>query len=246
MEGQTKIIAFDFPDRGAPSRKSSDHPTKQFVIPHPHGKVERNFEPTPVFKESATTLGEPSLFPVEISMPKTLLVASALLLCALVVVAQDSPSTNSVPPPRGGMPPCLRVAGISMSQFDQLRSIAQDARAQVREVCTNASSTPQQRRQQIEDIHLQSHEKMVALVSADQRHAFMSCRARRGDRRPVEWFERPGGNCGGAQKARQGSGGSTTSPEPDDTDSPAENGPPARNSSQQNQPANQKNASPPQ
>ncbi len=178
-------------------------------------------------------------------MPAKSLVASALLLCALVVVAQDSPPSNSAPPPRGGMPPCLRVAGISMSEFDQLRSIAQDARAQVRDVCTNASLSPQQKRQQIEEIHHQSHGKMVTLVSANQRQAFISCRARRGDRRPIEWFERPGGGCGGAQRARQRGAGSSTTSEPDDTDSPTENGPPARNSSQQNEPATQKdNASP--
>lgn len=179
-------------------------------------------------------------------MPKKLLVASALLLCALVVVAQDSPSTNSAPPPRGRMPPCLRVAGINTSQFDQLRSVAQNARAQVREVCTNVSLTPQQKRQQIEDIHRQSHDKMVALVTADQRHAFMTCRARRGDRRPVEWFERPGGSCGDPQRARQRSGGSTNASQPDDNDGPAENAPPARNSSQQDEPATQKGVSPPQ
>ena len=179
-------------------------------------------------------------------MPKTLLVASALLLCALVV-AQDSPSTNSAPPPRGGMPPCLRVAGINMSQFDQLRSVAQNARAQVREVCTNVSLTPQQKRQQIEGIHQQSHEKMVAIVSPDQRQAFMSCRARRGDRRPVEWFERPGGNCGGAQSARQRRGGaSTAASEPVDNESPTENAPPAKNSPPQNESSTPKSESSPQ
>ena len=181
-------------------------------------------------------------------MPRRIFAASALLLCALVVMAQDSPSGNSTPPPpsRGGMPPCLRVAGISMSEFDQLRSIAQDARAQVRDVCTNASLNPQQKRQQIEGIHQQSHEKMTAIVSPDQRQAFMSCRARRGDRRPVEWFERPGGNCGGAQGARQRGGAPTTASQPDDNESPTENAPPAKNASPPNESSTPKSDSSPQ
>ena len=174
--------------------------------------------------------------------------AAVVLLCSLVVWAQDTSTNNpnSAPPPsRAGGNPCLRAAGISPSEFDQLRSIAQDARTQVREVCSNTSLSPQQARQQIQAIHQQSHAKMVGIVSANQRQAFMSCRARRGDRRPVEWFEHPGGNCGGAQRTNQRSAGATTAPEPDDTNGPSGNSP-VRNSAPQNQSATQKTDSSPQ
>ena len=178
------------------------------------------------------------------------LAASFVLLCAAVLIAQDAPSGNSTPPPpprRGGMSPCLRVAGVSMSEFDQLRSIAQDARTQVKDVCTNTSLTPQQKQQQIEGIHQQSHEKMTALVSPDQRRSFMACRARHGDRRSVEWFERPGGGCGEMQRAgHPNRGASGNASDPAESESPSENGPPSRNAPPQNESAPQKNDSSPQ
>lgn len=183
-------------------------------------------------------------------MPKTFFIAPLILLCAAVMTAQDAPTGDSTappPPPRGGMPPCLRVAGVSASEFDQLRSIAQDARAQVRDVCVNTSLTPQQKQQQIEGIHQQSHERMTALVSPDQRRSFMACRARHGDRRPVEWFERPGGGCGATQRAGQPTRGNPNNgSDVDENETPSENGPPARNSSPQNESAPQKNDSSPQ
>ena len=181
-------------------------------------------------------------------MPKYFSVASLMLLCAVVVTAQEVPPGNSTGPSpsyRQGMPPCLRAAGVSVSEFDQLRSIAQDARAQVRDVCTNTSLTPQQKQQQIEGIHQQSHEKMTALVSSGQRRSFMACRARHGDRRPIEWFERPGGGCGGAQRANQPNRGNSTS-DLDGNENSSESGPPSRNSSPQNGSTPQKNDSSPQ
>ena len=57
-------------------------------------------------------------------MPKYFFVASLMLLCAAVVTAQEVPPGNSTGPSpsyRQGMPPCLRAAGVSMLEFDQLR-----------------------------------------------------------------------------------------------------------------------------
>jgi hypothetical protein len=165
-------------------------------------------------------------------MLRKALVASTILLCAVFVIAQEAPPDSSTapppPPPRhGGMPHCLRAAGISTPVFDQLRSIEQDARAQVRGVCTNASLTQQQKRGQIQDIHQTSHQKMAALVTPDQGRMFMACRAQRGDRRPVEWFERPGGSCGAPRRA----GAASYEPEPHSPYSqPNENGNAGENS----------------
>jgi Spy/CpxP family protein refolding chaperone len=168
-------------------------------------------------------------------MLRKALVASALLLCTASVIAQEAPPDSSTAPPppparHGGMPHCLRAAGISTPVFDQLRSIEQDARAQVRGVCTDASLTQQQKRGQIHDIHQTSHQKMAALVTPDQGRMFMACRAQRGDRRPVEWFERPGGGCGAPRRA----GAASYEPlspysQPNENVHGGENNPPARN-----------------
>ena len=136
-------------------------------------------------------------------MLKKISITSALLIYAASLIAQDAPPNNPPTPSlrRSHMPQCLRAAGISMSVFDQLRSVEQDARTQVRTVCTNTSLTQQDKQGQIQEIHQTSHQKMASLVTPDQSRAFMACRAHRGDRRPVEWFERPGGGCGAPRRA---------------------------------------------
>jgi len=207
-----------------------------------------NFVGLPVFKiVPVLYIFTNTIDNAERAMLKKFFLASTILLSALAASAQEAPPDNSAPPApaaRGAMPPCLRAAGISMSEFDQLRSIAQEARAQVQEACTNTSLTAQQKRQQVEDIHQQSHGKMAEIVTPDQRRAFMACRARHGDRRPVDWYERPGGGCGGAgQRRGQANNAPESAPE---ENGPAETAPPARNSSPQGgEPSSPKNDSAP-
>ena len=181
------------------------------------------------------------------------LFAFAVLLWAASLAAQDTPPDNSAPPPPpgarrgGGMPPCLRQAGVSISVFEQLRSITQDARSQVQSACSDTSLSPPQRRQQIEGIHRQAHEKIEGLVTPDQRRIFAACRERRGERPGVEWFERPGGGCGGARP-----GTPSGSSSPNDNASQDENGsgnpPPSKESAPpaKNDSAPQKDESSPQ
>jgi hypothetical protein len=166
-------------------------------------------------------------------MLKKAFVVSVLFVCASSLIAQEAPPENSAAPPtparRGRMPHCLHAAGISMSVFDQLRSVEREARAQVRGVCTNTSLTQQEKRGQIQEIHQSSHQKMAGLVTPDQSRAFMACRAQHGDRRPVEWFERPGGGCGAPRKAAiSGYESPSHYPLPNENNA-GENSPPVRN-----------------
>ena len=188
-------------------------------------------------------------------MLKKFLFVLGLMALAASVSAQDAPADNSAPPPpaprRGGFPPCLRQAGVSMSTFEQLRSIEQNARLEVVNACLNESLDAQQRRQQLESIHVSAHQKMEELVTPAQKRAFVACRQRRGERTNVEWFERPGGGCG----AR---GGAASAPAPKER-APGEDGqnnsaPPSRDanppsnesSSQKSDAPAQKNDSQPQ
>lgn len=143
-------------------------------------------------------------------MLKKFLFTFALIALAASVWAQDAPADNSAPPPpaprRGGIPPCLRQAGVSVSTFEQLRSIAESARLEVVNACLNDSLNEQQRRQQLESIHVSAHQKMEELVTPAQRRAFVACRQRRGERTNVEWFERPGGGCGARSGASSNAG----------------------------------------
>ena len=152
-------------------------------------------------------------------MPKKFLLTFALIALAASVSAQDTPAGNSAPPPpaprHGGFPPCLRQAGVPTSTLEQLRSIAENARLEVVNACLDESLNAQQRRQQLESIHVRAHQKMEELVTPAERRAFVACRQRHGERTNVEWFERPGGGCG----ARGGAASAST---PNEIDSPAQ------------------------
>ena len=151
-------------------------------------------------------------------MLKKFLLIFASMALAASVSAQDAPADNSAPSPaprRGGIPPCLRQAGVSMSTYEQLRSIAENARLEVVNACLNDSLNAQQRRQQLESIHVSAHQKMEGLVTPAERRAFVACRQRHGERTNLEWFEHPGGGCG----AR---GGAASAPAPNES-APKEN-----------------------
>lgn len=178
-------------------------------------------------------------------MLKKFLLAFAVIALAASVSAQDAPADNSAPPPtaprRGGFPPCLRQAGVSVSTFEQLRSIAENARLDVVNACLNDSLNEQQRRQQIESIHVSAHQKMEELVTPAQKRAFVSCRQRRGERTSVEWFERPGGGCGARSGAVSAPAPNESGPGEGEQNSTA---PPAKNSApQSNEPPPQKDQS---
>jgi hypothetical protein len=166
-------------------------------------------------------------------MLRKFLLALTFTALAASVSAQNAPADNSAPPPpaprRGGIPPCLRQAGVSVSTFEQLRSIAENARLEVVNACLNDSLNEPQRRQQIESIHVSAHQKMEELVTPAEKRAFIACRQRRGERTNVEWFERPGGGCGARNGAASNATPNEGVPGEGDQNSP----PPAKDSAPQ-------------
>lgn len=189
-------------------------------------------------------------------MLKKFLLIFALTALAASVSAQDAPADNSAPPPpaprRGGIPPCLRQAGVSVSTYEQLRSIAEHARLDVVNACLDSSLDAQQRRQQLDTIHVRAHQEMEDLVTPAQRRAFVACRQRRGERTKVEWFERPGGGCGARSgAARNGGAPNESAPGQDEQNNsapPSKDAAPQSNESapQRSDPPAQKNDSQPQ
>lgn len=169
-------------------------------------------------------------------LKKFLLILTSITLAA-TISAQNAPAGNSAPPPpaprRGGIPPCLRQAGVSVSTFEQLRSIAESARLEVVNACLNDSLNAQQRHQQLESIHVSAHQKMEELVTPAQRRAFVACRQRHGERANVEWFERPGGGCGARGGATSATAPNENAPKEDEQNStsPSENTAPQSNES---------------
>ena len=166
-------------------------------------------------------------------LKKSLLVLGLMALAASVS-AQNAPADNSAPPPpaprRGGFPPCLRQAGVSASTLEQLRSIAENARLEVVNACLDESLNAEQRRQQLESIHVRAHQKMEELVTPAQRRAFVACRQRHGERSNVEWFERPGGGCGARGGAASAAAPNESAPREDQQNSTA---PPSKDAAPQ-------------
>ncbi len=114
--------------------------------------------------------------------------------------------------------PCWQEAGVSKTAMEQRRSIEQGVRGQVASVCANSSLTPQQRQQQIRQIHEQARQQMEALISPQQQEAIKSCQASRGHGGGgvhVGGGGRGGiGPCGEMPSAKPSTPPQSTSPQP--------------------------------
>ena len=138
----------------------------------------------------------------EASILSKLLPRVAFLFCAATVVAQSAPSTTTPPshanPARRGGEPCWQQAGIEKSVAQEIWFIGRDARSQIQGVCSNSSLTPQQKRQQVQEIRHQAMQKREALITADQRNTFMACQQTSSGNHPSgsSAHEGLGGGCG--------------------------------------------------
>jgi hypothetical protein len=151
--------------------------------------------------------------------------AGALLFCA-PLLAQGAPPPANPPAQtrmgRRGAEPCWQQAGIEKSVIEQRRALERETRAQVEAVCSNSSLTPQQKQQQVREIHQQARRKMEGLITADQEKALNACQQARGMNHTGNGSGRhERGGCGewphnGAQPngGPGGSSGSGTSPPP--------------------------------
>jgi hypothetical protein len=97
---------------------------------------------------------------------------------------QLNPRPIQGPGPRAGQrvrqEPCWQEAGVTKAAMEQRRTIEENVKSQVASVCANSSLTPQQRQQQIRQIHEQARQQLEALISPQQQEAIKSCQASRG------------------------------------------------------------------
>jgi len=75
--------------------------------------------------------------------------------------------------------PCWEVAGISKSVIEERRSIERQAHQEVEAVCADSALSPQQKRQEIRQIHQREKEQIDAIISPEQREALRSCQQER-------------------------------------------------------------------
>lgn len=139
-------------------------------------------------------------------MRKKFFLSVAFLLCAAMALAQSAPTTTTPDSPtdpagRRGEP-CWQQAGIEKPVAQEIWSIGRDARSQIEGVCSSSSLTPQQKRQQVQEIRQEAIQKREALVTADQRKTFMACQQARSGNHSSEGgsHEGLGGGCAAASR----------------------------------------------
>ncbi len=146
--------------------------------------IPRAFKPVGFLIAMLAALAVPSLFAQDSSAP------------APSAPSSSAPSTypshpSPVNPRYGGhRQTCWQIAGIPRSVAEQGREIEVNARSQVQGVCSNAALNPQERQQQLRQIHQTERQQLESLVSAQQMEAYRSCRQERGRSANV------GGGCG--------------------------------------------------
>ncbi len=96
------------------------------------------------------------------------------------VTSTNSTGGVSTGPTSGGRrEPCWEQAGISQQAIAQRRSLEQSARTQIHAVCSDASLTPQQRREKIRGIREQTQQQVQGLFTPQQLEALKACQASR-------------------------------------------------------------------
>ena len=102
-----------------------------------------------------------------------------LFSCTLYIWAQVTPPVVTRPGRQPRVEPCWQQVGISKSAMEERTAIQRETHAQVEAVCANTSLTPQQRQQQIRQIHEEAKQRMEALVSPAQQEALHACQQER-------------------------------------------------------------------
>ncbi len=93
---------------------------------------------------------------------------------ALGQPVQAPPTVGGV---KSGESACFQKAGVPDSVWEQVHAIRQNADRQVTTICQNAGLTPDQRRQQITQVHAQAKRQIDALLTPQQLAGIESCRA---------------------------------------------------------------------
>lgn len=119
-------------------------------------------------------------------------VAALCLFCTSALWSQGAPPM-APHPVQPHVEPCWQVAGISKAAMQERAAIQRETRSQIEAVCANSSLTPQQRREQIQQIRAQAKQKDETLISPSQREALQACQKERAAAHPPA----PGLNHGG-------------------------------------------------
>lgn len=142
--------------------------------------------------------------------------ALLLLVCAVSAFSQSTqtstqtpatPKTNTAPSSaqkstakthaRNTEPPCWRQAGLTAAMVNQRWKLQDTGKTKIAEVCSEASSSPQQKHDKIEQINAQTDQAIAKLIPEKQLQAFNACQAALDKKHPKPAGQKELGPCGG-------------------------------------------------
>ena len=130
----------------------------------------------------------------------------ALLFLALgvPVFAQSTEPTQDDPPANQPVPhrarvqvPCWKQAGMTPDMVNKRWTLEDQQKVRIAQVCTEPSTSAQQKHDKIEQIHADTDRALAQLIPVKELKAFNKCQAEVDQRRPKAPGEKELGPCGG-------------------------------------------------
>ncbi len=111
--------------------------------------------------------------------------------------SQESPSAPVHVRRRSNGPPCWKQAGMTPDMVNQRWKIEDQQKANIAAVCSEPSTSPQQKHDKIEQIQANTKEAIAKLVPAETLAKFNKCEADLEKSRPASAPKKQLGPCGG-------------------------------------------------
>lgn len=153
-------------------------------------------------------------------------IAALFLTLAVPVFAQsdattqDSPAENQPVPHRAHFQtPCWKQAGMTPDMVNKRWQLESQQKGRIAQVCTDSSTSPQQKHDKIEQIHADTDQAIAQLIPTKELKAFNSCQAELDRRHPKAAGQKELGPCGGVIPPSASADG-TTAPEHSHSNSP--------------------------
>ena len=160
-------------------------------------------------------------------VPRNSSLALLFLALGLPVFAQSTETAQNDPPSDQPVAhrarvqsPCWKQAGMTPDMVNQRWKLEDQQKGRIAQVCTEPSTSAQQKHDKIEQIHADTDRALAQLIPVTELKAFNKCQAEMDQRRPKAPGEKELGPCGGVIPASAADGTTSTAPEHRHTNTP--------------------------